>query len=201
MSEQPKLSAEARRAVTVEAVVKLAASANPSEITTADIAAHMKLTQGALFRHFPSKDALWLAVMEWAADRMLARVRAAAAGLASPLASMRAVFFAHLAFTAEYPGIPRLVFGELQRANVSPAKMMARALMQRYAQFLRALVEDGKNHGEIDAGVDADAAATMFIGMLQGLVMQSLLLDAAARARNPAEQIFAIFERGLRSPS
>ena len=31
----------------------------------------MNLTQGALFRHFPTKDALWQSVMEWVAVRLL----------------------------------------------------------------------------------------------------------------------------------
>jgi TetR/AcrR family transcriptional regulator len=73
MDTHPKhLPADERRAVTVEAVVELAGSVNPSEITTAAIAKHMNLTQGALFRHFPTKDAIWQAVMEWVAERLLA---------------------------------------------------------------------------------------------------------------------------------
>ena len=55
MDTHPKhLPADERRAVTVESVVALAGSQNPSEITTAAIAKHMNLTQGALFRHFPA---------------------------------------------------------------------------------------------------------------------------------------------------
>lgn len=49
------LPADERRAVTVEAVIELAAEQNPSEITTAAIAKHMHLTQGALFRPFPAR--------------------------------------------------------------------------------------------------------------------------------------------------
>ncbi|MEI6639829.1 MAG: helix-turn-helix domain-containing protein, partial [Chlorobium sp.] len=49
------LPAEQRRAVTVEAVIELAAEKNPASITTAEIAERMQLTQGALFRHFPNK--------------------------------------------------------------------------------------------------------------------------------------------------
>lgn len=32
------------------------------------------MTQGALFRHFPSKDAIWQAVMEWVAERLIERI-------------------------------------------------------------------------------------------------------------------------------
>ncbi|HLT03383.1 MAG TPA: TetR family transcriptional regulator, partial [Pseudomonas sp.] len=56
-SHSKHLPADERRTLTVEAVVQLAGASNPSEITTAAIAQHMGVTQGALFRHFPSKDA------------------------------------------------------------------------------------------------------------------------------------------------
>ena len=64
----------------------MAAEQNPNDITTAAIAKRMGLTQGALFRHFPSKDAILQAVMAWVAERLLARVDEAAQGVASSLA-------------------------------------------------------------------------------------------------------------------
>ncbi len=64
MNGRPKhLPADERRAATIEAVIHLAAEQNPSDITTTAIAQRMGLTQGALFRHFPSKDAIVEAVM------------------------------------------------------------------------------------------------------------------------------------------
>ena len=68
------LSAEARRAATVEAVIQLAAQTPPSEITTTAIAQHMGVTQGALFKHFPTKEAILEAVMVWVAEHLLSRV-------------------------------------------------------------------------------------------------------------------------------
>jgi TetR/AcrR family transcriptional regulator len=72
------LPAEERRAATVEAVIELAAGHDPGEITTTAIAQHMNVTQGALFKHFPTKDAILAAVMTWVADRLLNRVDRAA---------------------------------------------------------------------------------------------------------------------------
>ncbi|WP_274599066.1 TetR family transcriptional regulator [Prosthecochloris ethylica] len=53
---------------------KRAGERNPGEITTAAIAERMKLTQGALFRHFPSKDALWEAVMRWVEGKLFGEI-------------------------------------------------------------------------------------------------------------------------------
>ena len=191
------LPADERRAGTVEAVVELAGSQNPSDITTSAIAKHMNLTQGALFRHFPTKDAIWQAVMEWVAERLLARIDRAAQGAESPLAAMQAMFMAHVEFVAEHPGVPRMMFGELQRAESTPAKRMVQTLIQRYGERLHRLIENGKACGELSATLDSEAAVTLFIGTIQGLVMQSLLAGDVARIRREAPRVFAIYRRGI----
>ncbi|CAI09696.1 transcriptional regulator TetR family [Aromatoleum aromaticum EbN1] len=191
------LPADERRAVTVEAVVELAGSQNPSEITTSAIAKHMNLTQGALFRHFPTKDAIWQAVMEWVAERLLARIDRAAHGIESPLAAMQAMFMSHVEFVAEHPGVPRMMFGELQRAESTPAKRMVQTLIQRCGERLHRLIENGKACGELSATLDSEAAVTLFIGTIQGLVMQSLLAGDVARIRREAPRVFAIYRRGI----
>ena len=200
MEISPKhLPADERRAVTVEAVIALAAEQNPGEITTAAIAKHMGLTQGALFRHFPSKEAILQAVMEWVAERLLARVDKAAQAAASPLAALEAVFMTHIDFVAQHPGVPRMLFGELQRAVDTPAKRMARTLIDRYGVRLAALIVQGKARGELDNEVDTAAAVTLFIGAIQGLIMQSLLAGNTERMRADAPGAFAIYRRGIGS--
>jgi len=193
------LPADERRAVTIEAVVDLAGTQNPSEITTAAIAKHMNLTQGALFRHFPNKDAIWKAVMEWVAEQLLARIDRSAQGVDSPLAAMEAMFMSHVEFVAEHPGVPRMMFGELQRAEQTPAKLMVQNLIQRYGESLNRLIEKGKANGELSPTLDAEAAATLFIGTIQGMVMQSLLAGDVKRIHNDAPRVFAIYRRGIGS--
>ncbi len=200
MSLRPQyLTADERRAATVQAVVDLAAEQNPSDITTTAIAARMGLTQGALFRHFPTKEAILLAVMSWVTERLLARVDKAAEGAASPVAVLEAVFLTHIDFVTEHPGVPRIIFGELQRPGETPPKQMVQALIRRYGERLRRQIETGKALGELDAGLDTDAAATLFIGTIQGLVMQSLLAGDVARIRRDAPGVFAIYRRGIGS--
>lgn len=198
MNEKSRhLPAAERRAVTVEAVVELAAEQNPGEITTAAIADRMHVTQGALFRHFASKDAIWEAVMHWVAERLLARVDRAAAGATNPLAALEAMFLAHVDFVARHPGVPRILFGELQRADDTPAKRMVRTIIARYRERLVDLIELGKAKGECAADLDSDAAAMLFIGSIQGLVMSSMLAGDVERVRRDAPGAFSILRRGL----
>ena len=193
------LPADERRAVTVEAVVDLAAEQNPSDITTAAIAKRMGLTQGALFRHFPTKDAILQAVMTWVAERLLARVDKAAQLDMSPIAALEAIFMAHIGFVAEHPGVPRMMFGELQRAGETAPKRMVKTLIRHYGERLHRLIEKGKAQGELDSALDTEAAAILFIGTIQGLVLQSLLAGDLANIRRDATKVFAIYLRGIAS--
>ncbi|WP_100639697.1 TetR/AcrR family transcriptional regulator [Marinobacter salexigens] len=197
---QKNLPADERRNVTVEAVIDLAASTNPGDITTAAIARHMKLTQGALFRHFPNKEAIWQAVMRWVAERLMTRIEKAAEGIESPLEAMQAMFMAHIAFVSEHPGAPRMLFGELQGAKPTPAKRLAHELIKQYSERLNGLLNAAKSRGELPPELDNQAAATLFIGTVQGLIMQSLISGDMAQMRQAAPGLFAIYRRGIVHP-
>ena len=70
--------AEARQAEMVQAVLCLAAQQEPASITTTDIAKAVGLSQGAVFRHFPNKQAIWLNVAQWLEATLLPLVQTAA---------------------------------------------------------------------------------------------------------------------------
>ena len=105
----------------------------------------------------------------------------------------------HIEFVVEHPGVPRMMFGELQRAESTPAKRMVQTLIQRYGERLHRLIEKGKASGELSPSLDSDAAAALFIGTIQGLVMQSLLAGDVGLMHRDAPRVFAIYRRGIRS--
>ena len=191
------LPADERRAATVEAVVQLAAQHNPSDITTTRIAQQMGVTQGALFKHFPTKAAILEAVMSWVAERLLTRIDQATQGCASPLAALEAMFMAHIGFVAEHPGVPRMLFGELQHQGDTLPKQMVQTLIRQYRGRLQQVLAQGQTTGELDARLDVDAAAVLFIGSIQGLVMQSLIAGDVASLRADAPGVWTIYRRGI----
>ena len=197
MAHPKHLPAKQRRIETVQALIALAAEQNPTDITTAAVAKRIGLTQGALFRHFPSKDAILKAVMEWVADRLLARIDRAAQSASSPISALEAVFLAHIDFVVEHPGVPRMLIGELQRSEDTVTKRMVRTLLRCYTERLIRLMELGKRQGQLDPDLDTAAASTLFVGTIQGLVMQSLLTGNVLHIRRQAPDAFAIYRRGI----
>lgn len=192
-----RLPTEERQTEIVMAVLKLARSVSPALITTADIAAAIGVTQGAVFKHFPSKDAIWLAAVAWVRERLMASLEVAASASDSPMAALGAVFKAHIEFVLAHPGVPRLIFHELQRPADSPIKQEVRTLLQAYRRLLLRLLDAAARRGEVSPEADLDAAATLFVGVVQGLVMQSMVSGHAASMKTQADPVFAIYRRGI----
>lgn len=68
-----RLSTEERQDEIVKAAVELAGAHGIDNVTTQEIAEVVGVTQGAIFRHFPTKDTIWVAVVHWIRGRLIAQ--------------------------------------------------------------------------------------------------------------------------------
>jgi AcrR family transcriptional regulator len=189
---------EERRLGIVQAVLDLAGERGPDAITTQAIAERIGVTQGALFRHFPDKEAIWLAVFEWVRAALGAAVDAAIERGASPLANLERVFRAHVALVAAHPGVPRALYHELQNAGDSPVRDAVRAMVADYRRRVMRLLDEAKAAGELPKNLDASLAAVLFIGAVQGLLIQAALSGADAALPQNARPMFALLLDGYR---
>lgn len=227
IDKPPRQRTQVRQASLVEAALRLAAQRSPADITTSDLAQAVGITQGAVFRHFASKEAIWLAVLDWVTQTLMSRLQAAAENAQScpqpmpgiapdgpsrrapqpsarvstqpqpALAALQAVFLAHVLFVVEHPGVPRVIFQELQQPGDTLLKARVRALLQQYRQLLVQLLTQAKATKLIASDVDTASAAVLFIGSIQGLVMQSLISGDVTAMAQQAPGVFALFQRGL----
>ena len=195
-----KQPTETRQTALVAAALALAAERSPASVTTADLAKAVGLTQGAVFRHFESKEAIWLAVIDFAHQDLLARLHTAATAQTLPLAALRGVFMAHVDFVVEQPGVPRVIFQELQHPEDTPLKARVRGLMQAYRALLAGLLERAQTAEQLAPDTDLKAAAVLFIGSVQGLVMQSLLSGQVGAMRQLAPAVFELFQQAITAP-
>lgn len=188
---------ETRQTEIIEAVLDLAARGNPADITTADIAGELNLSQGAVFKHFPSKSAIWLAVVGWVQSQLFARLEAAAKRADTPLDGLGAMFLAHVKFITEHPGVPRLIFQHLQRPEDTLLKAGVRNMLARYRKMLTDMLAEAEKRGQIPAGQDKAAAAMLFIGAIQGLAIQAMLNGSSTKMQDEAKRVLKLYLRSL----
>ncbi|MFO7527288.1 MAG: TetR/AcrR family transcriptional regulator [Marinobacter sp.] len=188
---------EKRKVETVEAVIKLCGIQNPSTLTTTDIANGVNLSQGALFKHFPNKGKLWEAVARWVANQMMEKVFKASEKYKSPMKGLEAMFLAHMQFVSDKPGVPKLMLGELQKPERTGARLIIEHVLDSYRTQVKKLLEEGIRKEELRADLDIEAAATLYLGSIQGLVIQSLLADNMSNTEEAAARVYLIYKQGI----
>lgn len=187
-----------RRRDVVAAVVELARTTGPEGITTQAIAERIGVTQGALFRHFPDKEAMWAAVFTWVREELGAVVAAAFAAGGQPLEVLERVFLAHVGFVARHPGVPHILFHELQRPAGTTFRDHVRRMIGAYRARLVEVFAAAKAAGQLPAALDEEAAAVLLIGTVQGLVVQSALFAHEADMPAAARRLFPLLLDGFR---
>ena len=93
------------RRVLIDAALRLAEEGGPEAVSVREAARRAGVSPGAPFRHFPSRDALMLAVAEEAQRRFRAELEAALAQVpaADPLARFRALGLGYLRWAMKNP--------------------------------------------------------------------------------------------------
>ena len=176
MPRAAALPAAERRNLAVQALLELAAETAPDQISTAAIALRMGTSHAALFRHFPSRDALWAESVRWATDELDQRFTALAAqGGVDPLHEVEQLLLLHGDFVRQYPGLLRMFFAELQRPQPSPAREEARAFMARFRQRLSVLLAVAVSQGMLRSPLPEAALANLLLACCEGLMLQALV--------------------------
>ncbi|HUX90873.1 MAG TPA: TetR family transcriptional regulator [Gallionellaceae bacterium] len=193
-----RMSSEDRQSEIVRVAVELAAEKDVSSVTTQDMADAMHLTQGAIFRHFASKDEIWLAVMHWIQQSLMRVLGKAAADASDPLDAIERMFLAHVSFISKHPAIPRILFSELQHKKDGKMRQLIQEIMSGYEGRIAELLEEAKAQALVDTALDSKSAAVLYIGMIQGLVMQVSIFGGKRSLLQEAAKTFPIFLHGIK---
>jgi len=96
--------------------------------------------------------------------------------------------------------VPRIVFHALQQPGDAPLKRAVNALLGGYRGLVAGLIEQARRGGLLRADVDPMAAIALFIGGVQGLVMQAMATGDVAGMLLRSDKVFEVWLGGVRAP-
>jgi AcrR family transcriptional regulator len=181
-------SADERKAQIVAEVLRLADEIGPDRLSTTDVARAIGLSQPAIFRHFPTKGALWLAVAEDIADRLQSYWAVAEAGATGPHARLKALIGAQLTAIAETPALPSILFSRELQVDNPALRDVFRGLLGAFQGRLVAVIRDLQAAGDLKRDVSPEDVAILLTSLVQGVAIRWTL---GARG-------FALVPEGLR---
>lgn len=165
-------SAERRKAEIVIVVLALADRIGPDRVTTGAVATAIGVTQAALFRHFPTKAALWQAVAEHVAEGLAAAWEDALSRGDGPIVRLRALIAAQFAQIAATPALPMLLFS--RELNVTNAELRAtfHGLLTAFRGLLAREVGAGQEAGILRGDIETADAAVLLTSLVQGVAIR-----------------------------
>ncbi|MDA8127930.1 MAG: TetR/AcrR family transcriptional regulator [Betaproteobacteria bacterium] len=194
-----RLPAEERQEEIIKAAVELAGEQGVDDVTTQDMARAVGVTQGAIFRHFPTKDMIWLAVVHWVRGRLMGALDVAAGQGKDPLDALEKMFFAHLGFVERMPALPKLIFTDHLLKKNPKIKELVRSILAEYETKVTGLIAQAKAQHLVRPDLDVQAAAAAFVGLIQGLLVRVSIIGARNSLVAEGKLVFPIFLHGIGS--
>ncbi len=191
----PRIATGERREQIVATALSLLANTSIEALTTRNLAAELGLTQPALFRHFRNREALLLGVVEHARGELEKIAVTIVEGGHPAVVQLATLGQALLEHAERQPGLPRLIF-----ASATESAGEVRDALRHVVGMQRALVAEmvrqAQREGDIESTLDAGVAATLFVGMLQGLVLRWEMASRGEPLARSFGPVFALWLHG-----
>src|SRR5262249_10076115 len=149
-----RLPAHSRKQRIVETVLDLVAAHGTESVSAQLVADAIGVTQPAVFRHFPNKGAMWLAVMDWLEERLFAIHSMANDDTDEPgLIVLGRMFLGHVKLIADYPALAKLVFSDHLRLQYPSLQARFERIHNVYTDRPSVVMQRGKSDGTVCAHV------------------------------------------------
>ncbi|MCT2138638.1 hypothetical protein BHE97_07810 [Aeromicrobium sp. PE09-221] len=161
----------------LRAAAELTAEVGPAAMTLAAVGERAGYSRGLASHHFGTKAMLMRrlseSVTEWFQERLDTTL-----GDADPLVRLDRLVGAYFEMLGDFTPIYRARLMLWADAVARPSSELRPIVVEADQAFREKIVQgvhDARARGLIDTEVDADGVATMLIGMLRGIAMQSLV--------------------------
>jgi AcrR family transcriptional regulator len=183
----------------LDAAARILAQKGIAETRTAELAAEAGLSEGAIFRYFPTKRHLVEAVIRHFLNELhheLNQVLKEAEGLPEKEALEMIIDF-HFGFFSWRGGVIQSLLVHPNPKGIDlPIKVLIEEGLLPYISKIRSLLESGMEKGRFRPG-DSSLISTALIGLMQIIILRKLALGADYSFADAKAEVKQIFFSGI----
>ncbi len=186
---------ERRRAEILDAAAKLFARDGFADADTQVLADELQVGKGTIYRYFPSKRELFLAVADRVMRRLREEVDASIAGVDEPLQRVATAIHTYLDFFGQHPQFVELLIQE--RANFKDRKKPTYfqhrdANIGRWQELFRGLIADGRVRD-----MSVERITDVLSDLVYGTMFTNYFTGQRRRSSQQASEILDIVFHGI----
>lgn len=187
-----------RQAEILDRAAELVAEAGLANLTMKRVAERVGFTEPAIYRHYPGKSALLVAMIEHLGGRLIVTMEGIAGDRRlAPQERLLAMVRHHVALLRATRGLPILILAEGLASGDRDLMASVGGVMRRYLALLGAVTSELG----LDAGVSADRQAILFLGLPAAIGIQLRAFPDLALSDEETDLLVRHYVRSLTAPS
>jgi AcrR family transcriptional regulator len=148
----------------IRAAGKILSASGVGGLTIKNLAKEMGFAESAVYRHFDSKDAIVVAMLEYLAENMNERLKKAISIQNTPKENLEAVFRSHLAYFSENPHFVVAVFSDGLMESSQKINAVILRIMQVNMKYLLPAIVQGQQQGFFTNAIPPEHLAHIAMG-------------------------------------
>ncbi len=134
-------------------------------LSTKNLAQHVNLSEGTIFRHFHSKEDILLSIMEDVRKELNQPLHEIAMKTAAPEVRLKEFMCFHLDYLKRNNGVTILLFTDAAYQNSAPMLKELHDLFRQVKQDFEIIIRDGIATGVWQQGFALDAISFLYLGI------------------------------------
>ena len=192
-----RLDTETRQEQIKKAVLEIISSEGLAKLTTRNLALKVGVTEGAIFRHFKSKNDIMLAIIDDVKNNLLTTQKVITFSKQSPDKKLFEFLCKHVKYLVENKGITILLFSEATHMNEPKLKEKLYEILSTQKKYVKKILEEGMNINIWDSSLKTENIAMMYMGIPISLNIELILNIKGFKLENFCKNMFVLFERIL----
>ena len=189
---------DVRQSQILQAVGKLITTKGMDSVTMHDIAAEVGVTEAAIYRHFTSKRAILLLLLDRWEETLLSTVRGEQFSSIPVLENLERAFWAQLGDVEDHQALSFIIMIEaIALEGTYGLGARVAAIITSYLGAIQDILRRGVHEGVIRADINMEAAATTYFGMIQSTATLWALNDYNSPLAEQGIKMWEIFKRGI----
>ncbi|HEY9034771.1 MAG TPA: nucleoid occlusion factor SlmA [Pseudomonadales bacterium] len=193
---KPRQRGERRQQI-LEHLVQMLES-NPGErITTARLAAHVGVSEAALYRHFPSKTKMFEGLIEFVEETIFSRITVILKEEGSAISQCEKILTLLLFFVEKNPGFTRLLTGDVLAGETERLRQRIAQFYDRLEMQLRQVLREAEMREGIRPVLPLNAAANLLLSCAEGRISQFVRSEFKRSPTEEWPQQWAVLTQGF----
>lgn len=157
-----------RRQEILESLARMLQENHGERITTADLARAVGVSEGALYRHFPSKAKMFEGLLEFIEASLFTHINRLVAEAGGVEARLQNIVFLILGFADKNPGMARILYGDVLMGEAERLRKRVAQIYDRVETQLKQILREAELHEGLRLPV-AEAAG-LVLAIVEGRI-------------------------------